>query len=162
MKAELTQDTIRLVRILQEEFPLTPRPFLEIAKRLECTEEEAIVRTKALQETKALKRISCALYHVSAGFQENSMVVWDIPEERLQEAGEKAAAFPQVTHCYARERAADFDYNLYTMVHETSKENMDALVGQLKEALQADRYHRLDTIRELKKTGMKYFREQNP
>ena len=160
MKAELTNNDIRLVRILQEEFPLTPRPFREIAGQLGCTEEEAIARTAKLQETKVLKRISCALYHVSAGYEENAMVVWDIPEELLEETGKKAASFPQVTHCYARERAADFDYNLYTMVHETAKEKMDALIGKMNESLQAKKYHRLDTVRELKKTGMKYFGEQ--
>lgn len=151
---------IPLVRLLQAEFPLCERPFLVIAEKLRVSEQEAMCMTATLRRDGQLKRIAAALYHTRAGFRVNSMVVWDVPEVRLQAAADAVTPFPQVTHCYARSRAPEFDYNFYTMVHETSKERLAQLLSEMESKIMPAKFCSLKTLRELKKTGMQYFMEK--
>ena len=153
----MNEEYKRLVRLLQEEFPVCERPFEQLAARLGTTQEHVMEMTRRLQEEGRLRRITVSLFHVHAGFRVNSMLVWDVPEERLDRAAREAAKLDQVTHCYVRQRREEFDYNLYTMVHETSLERFDALLEQLKGMIDPVKFCDLRTIRELKKTGMKYF-----
>ena len=118
----MNEEYKRLVRLLQEEFPVCERPFEQLAARLGTTQEHVMEMTRRLQEEGKLRRITVSLFHVHAGFRVNSMLVWDVPEERLDRAAREAAKLDQVTHCYVRQRREEFDYNLYTMVHETSRD----------------------------------------
>lgn len=151
---------IRLIRPLQEEFPLCERPFLEIGRQLEMEEDEVIALAARLQEEGRLKRLAAVLYHIRVGYGINSMLVWDVPDERVDETAERASALPQVSHCYRRNRAGGFDYNLYTMVHAKTEEDFHALTGELEELIRPVKWRSLRTTKELKKSGMKYFREK--
>ena len=153
----MNEEYKRLIRLLQEDFPLCEHPFEQLAQQLGTSQEHVMEMTRQLQEEKKLRRISVSLFHVQAGFRVNSMLVWDVPEERLEGVAREAAKLDQVTHCYVRERREKFDYNLYTMVHETSQERFEALKEQLKAMIEPVKYCDLRTVRELKKTGMKYF-----
>ncbi|MBQ7682667.1 MAG: Lrp/AsnC family transcriptional regulator [Oscillibacter sp.] len=152
---------IPLIRLLQEEFPVCERPFTAIAAQLGTSEREILDMVETLRREGALKRIGAALYHTRAGYCFNSMVVWDVPEERLQDAADAVTPLPQVTHCYARARAPEFDYNLYTMIHETSEERLAALLSDMERRISPVKFRALNTIRELKKSGMRYFTEES-
>ena len=157
MDKELTQEEIALIRLLQEEFPLCERPFAVLGEELGLKEEQVLEMTRRLTKEGKLKRIAAALYHRKAGFSYNSLVAWEVPEERLDEAGRAAASFPRVTHCYARKPSPAFCYNLYTMVHETSQERLDALIEELRQCICPLSFASLPTVRELKKKAMRYF-----
>lgn len=154
-----TAEEIRIIRALQNEFPLLPEPYQEIARQLEITEERLLEVIGSLQERGCLKRLSIALRHNNVGYTINVMMVWDVEPERLAEVGEKVALHPRVTHCYDRTKVPEFDYNLYSMVHATNEEEYRALVEELKAIVQPIKYSELRTTDELKKIGMKYFVE---
>lgn len=151
------RDEAALIRELQEEYPLCERPFAVIGARLGKTEEEVIAMTERLREKKYLKRIAAALYHTNTGYRINSLELWDVPADRLEEAGKAAAEFAQASHCYERNRTAELDYNLYTMVHETSEERYQELIRRMEERIRPEKHASLRTLKELKKVGMKYF-----
>ena len=157
----LTDEQIRLVRLLQEEFPVCERPFAALAEQLGTSEDRVIELTRQLTEAGMLKRISAVLFHTRVGYRVNAMVVWDVPEARLDEAARAIAPLKQLTHCYARRRHEAFDYNLYTMLHERSEDALEALIAQMEALIRPVKYTSLKTERELKKTGMKYFAEQD-
>ena len=161
MNPPLTNQQIALIRLLQEEFPLCERPFAVLADSLGMSEQEVLVMTRELQRQGRLKRIAAALFHRNAGYLINSMLVWDVPEERVSEAAAAAVCFPQVTHCYVRQRMPEFDYNLYTMVHERSEDRFLLLRTELEQGIQPVKSASLRTLRELKKNGMKYFTEES-
>ena len=121
MNPPLTDRQVDLIRLLQDEFPLCERPFDVLGHALGVSGEQALEMTRELQRQGRLKRIAAALYHRNIGYTINSMLVWDVPEERVSEAAAAVTEFPQVTHCYVRRRSPQFDYNLYTMVHERSE-----------------------------------------
>lgn len=153
----LTQDEIAIVRALQNDLPLVPEPYKEVAAQIGITEEMLLAGIKNLQDKGCLKRISIALRHNNVGYVINVMIVWDVPQERVMAAGKALAAHPKVTHCYDRAKADDFDYNLYSMVHAMTEEEYEALVAQLAAVVQPVKYQELRTQAELKKVGMKYF-----
>lgn len=161
MNPPLTDSQIALIRLLQEEFPLCERPFDVLGDALGVSTEQVLEMTRELQRQGRLKRIAAALYHRSVGYTVNSMLVWDVPEDRVSEAAAAVTEFPEVTHCYVRSRRPEFDYNLYTMVHERSEARFLKLLEEMEHRIRPVRYASLRSLSELKKTGMKYFTEES-
>ena len=156
----LSEDGISLVRILQEDFPLCEKPFARIGDALESTEDRVLELVRKMKADGALRRISAVLHHTGAGYTHNSMIVWNVPEERAPEAAESAARFQAVSHCYLRNRLPEFDYNLYTMVHATGEDRLRILTETLEKEIRPVSFCSLRTLREFKKTGMKFFEER--
>ena len=155
----LSEKEMAIVRALQNDLPLVPEPYKLLAEQLGMTEEALIDGIKGLQDKGCLKRISIALRHNNVGYTINVMIVWDVPEGRIMEAGEALANHERVTHCYDRAKADEFDYNLYSMVHAMTEEEYQSIVNQLVDLVQPIKYQELRTQAELKKIGMKYFME---
>ena len=158
----LSDQEIQIVRALQKDLPLTPEPYKAIADELGLTEEALLTGIQGLMDKGCLKRISIALRHNNVGYTINSMIVWDVPPERVDQAGQALAAHPRVTHCYDRNKAPELDYNLYSMVHAMNEAEYAALVAELAALVRPIKYQELRTTAELKKIGMKYFMEDEP
>jgi len=79
---DLTPTEINVIRILQEDFPLTDEPYLKMAGELGITEEALFATVNSFIERGYLRRFAAILHHRRAGFAANSMVVWQIPEEK--------------------------------------------------------------------------------
>jgi len=60
--------------------------------------------------------------HHELGFDANAMTVFNLPDALVDGCGEALARQPGVTLAYRRERAADWPYNLYCMVHGRDRE----------------------------------------
>jgi DNA-binding Lrp family transcriptional regulator len=155
----VTEKEQRLILELGNNFPIEPRPFAAIGARLGMTEDEVLARVKEFMARGIIRRLSVALRHQNVGFTANAMVVWKVPPERLNEVGKKLASFPEVTHCYERETAPDWPYNLYTMVHRPHREESLAIAVRLSEAVGIKDYRVLFSTQELKRSNPQYFTE---
>ena len=69
------------------------------------------------------------------------------------------ATFQEITHCYRRNPAPGWKYNLYTMVHASNEDECYTLVKEISKAVGEDEYELLFSRKELKKTSMKYFED---
>lgn len=147
----------KIIRVLCEDLPLVPNPFAVLAKQIGITEEEFIRRVKNLETSGVMRRIGVAIFHNKIGYSYNVLVVWDIPDEKVDEIAKIIIDHKEVSHCYARVREEDWQYNLYCMVHAKSAEEYQQIIKELAFAIGTDKYQELPTVRELKKTGMKYF-----
>jgi len=67
------------------------------------------------------------------------------------------ASFKEVSHCYRRDPAAEWPFNLYTMVHATSRDACIETAKRISEKAGVSTYRVLFSKRELKKTSMTYF-----
>ncbi|MBQ9401834.1 MAG: hypothetical protein IKE56_08955 [Lachnospiraceae bacterium] len=157
----LTEEEISLVRVLQEDFPLCERPFARIGEALGCGEDRVLELVRGMKAAGTLRRISAALNHTGAGYTHNSMIVWNVPGERAGEAAESAARFRAISHCYLREPLPEFDYNLYTMVHAAGEDQLRILTEMLEKEIRPVSFCSLKTLRQFKKTGMKFFEERH-
>lgn len=147
----------QIVRELQKNLPLVKRPFKEVAHRLNMNEQELIEKIKELKQKGIIRRFGAAVKHQNLGYIANAMVVWEIPEDKIVEAGEKMASFPDVTHCYQRLTCPGWQYNLFTVVHGKSKEDCEKATRRIALETGYHNYRLLYSTRELKKSSMKYF-----
>jgi hypothetical protein len=87
------------------------------------------------------------------------MVVWEICEDEIEQKGMEAASQPFVSHCYERTKYKQWPYNFYTMVHALTKSELNANIKLLKDTLNPLSYRVLNSLKELKKSRVKYFVE---
>ncbi|MDX9705962.1 MAG: AsnC family transcriptional regulator [Azospira sp.] len=148
----------RLIVATQAGLPLVPRPYHALAEQLGVSAEEVMARLNAMLERGTIRRIGAVPNHYAIGYTANGMSVWDVPDERIDEFGACIGAFDFVTHAYHRPRALpDWPYNLFAMVHGSSREEVLAKVAQIRELLGADcrASDVLFSTKILKKTGLR-------
>ncbi len=146
-----------VIRLIQGDIPLVPRPFALMASQIGISEQEFIRRIKVLKQKKILRRFGATLRHQIAGFSANAMVAWIVPEKRIDEIGNIFSEFKEVTHCYQRPSYKDWPYNLYTMIHADTRENCYKIAKKMAELVNIKNYVLLFSEREYKKTSMRYF-----
>ena len=118
-----------LICAIQRGLPLVPRPYAAIADRLEMPESEVIERLSRLVEAGTIKRFGVVVRHQELGYRANAMVVWDVPDAEIGEAGRRLAGLPFVSLCYRRPRhLPDWPYNLFCMIHGRDRGAVEALV----------------------------------
>lgn len=113
----------RIVVATQAGLPLELAPYAVIAEQVGATEAEVIARIRAMLERGAIRRIGAVPNHYALGYVANGMSVWDIDDARVDAVGATLGALDRVTHCYRRpRRGARWPYNLFAMVHATTRE----------------------------------------
>lgn len=141
---------------LIEGIPLVERPYMEIGQKLGLSEDRVIEIVKILIERGIIRRLGATLRHNLTGYEGNAMVAWKVPEDRLDEVGSHLAEQPFVSHCYVRETYPDWPYNLYTMCHAKTKEELNQLITEIAEKLQIEDYQVLYTIKEIRRKHAQY------
>lgn len=147
------------IRAAQEDLPMVPQPFKAWAEGLGWKEEEFFAWLEDMKARKLYRRFASILRHRNAGFADNAMAVWIVPEEKTEELGLKMGAFKAVTHCYKRPVFESWPYNVFTMVHGRSKEDCESVVEAIKAETGLADYKMLYSTREYKKERVKYFVE---
>jgi len=114
----LTEQDFQLIAEIQGGLPLVSNPYADIAERIGISEQDVIARVGAMQESGVIKRMGVVVRHHELGYTANAMVVWDVPDEQLDEVGDKLSALKCITLCYQRpRRLPDWPYNLFCMIH---------------------------------------------
>ena len=146
-----------VIRELQGDLPLTPKPYAEIAQRLGVSEGEVLAILQHLLETHAIRRLGAVLRHHQLGFRANGMGIWRVPAGDVERVGLIMTTFPQVSHCYERPTSPTWKYNMYTMIHGHSPEECQEVARRISEQTGIRDYQVLFSIREFKKASMRYY-----
>ena len=85
------------------------------------------------------------------------MTAWQVEEDRIHTVRKIMASFRAVSHCYRRDPAEDWPYNLYTMIHGKSEADCRKTARKMSEKAGVETYTLLFSQRELKKISMTYF-----
>ena len=155
----LTDLEKKIIALLQTDIPVVKRPFLEMAEKIGITEDEFLRVLKDLNDKGIIRRFGATLKHQKSGFRANAMVAWRVDEEKVEKTGNIMAGFQEITHCYRRNPAPGWKYNLYTMVHASDEDACHAIVKKISHAVGIDEYELLFSRKELKKTSMNYFED---
>jgi DNA-binding Lrp family transcriptional regulator len=153
----ISEDDRAAIRALQEDVPLTPRPFDLWGRQVGLSYEELLDRAYDLRDRKIMRRFSAVLYHRKAGFRANAMGVWRVPDERIDEVGNAFAHYQSVSHCYQRPTYEDWPYSVFSMVHGRSVEECENVLRAMAEETRLTDYTSLYSTREYKKTRVRYF-----
>jgi DNA-binding Lrp family transcriptional regulator len=98
----------RLLDIIQSDFPLEPRPYAELGRRLGMTEAEALARVRALKERGIIRRLGANFQSKNLGWR-STLCTAKVPPEKFDEFVAEVNRHPEVTHNYLREH----EYNVW-------------------------------------------------
>ncbi|MEE6209382.1 Lrp/AsnC family transcriptional regulator [Salarchaeum sp. III] len=157
-RSDLSALERRVILGIQDGFPLTETPYADIAAALDTDTGDVLAAIDRLLDDNCIKRVGCIVNHVVTGFTNNCMVVWDVPDDRLDEYGRTVGELPYVTLCYHRPRRPDQDwpYNLFTMVHGRDPDAVDEKIDELAADYLPVDHERLYSTEKLKQTGAQY------
>ena len=148
----------KIILATQAGLPLSPRPYAEVAEQVGCTDKEVMERMQRMLESGVIRRIGAVPNHYTLGFRGNGMTVWDVPDEKIEEYGQKIGELDYVSHAYHRPRhPPKWNYNLFAMVHGKDRDEVMVKVEKIAEILGDDnRGHEvLFSSKILKKTGLR-------
>lgn len=155
---KMNEREFRMVRVLVEGIPIVPTPFEETARIAGVSEEELLAQIQAWKADGTIRRFGAVVRHQQVGYTANAMVVWNVPDEQAEEFGARASSFHFVSHCYQRPRFEGFPYNIYTMIHGTSREECELRAKRICEVTGVQNYVLLHTLEEFKKSPPSYFK----
>jgi siroheme decarboxylase len=144
-----------LLALAEGDMDVCERPFDEWAHRTGIPVEEVVSRLKSLKDKGVIREMKAILRHTKAGFVANTMVVWAVPDDLIDEIGPIIASDPAVSHCY--ERRGFSEYTLYSMIHARTKEEVMKTVQSISEAVGIRDFKIFWSLKELKKSSMRYF-----
>jgi len=120
---------------MQHAFPLSQKPFRDLAQTLDSSEAEVINTVRRLKDEGIIRQTSAIFDTKRLGYK-SSLVAFKVPEENIEHAAEIINAHPGVSHNYLR----NHDYNIwFTMaVAPNSKLGLEQTIQILKEQTGAE------------------------
>jgi len=153
----LSDRDIAIVRAVQGDLALEPAPFALPAAELGMSVEELIAALADLRQRGYLRRFAAILRHRKAGFGANGMAVWTVPEDEIESIGQTMAGYTAISHCYQRPVYADWQYNLFTMVHARKRGECEEFVAELAQRHKLGDHAMLYSTTQYKKVRLSYF-----
>lgn len=98
----------KLLNEIQWVFPLVDRPYLEIAKRHEISEEDVMRRISVLKEIGIIRQINAIFDTRRLGYK-SALIAFAVKPEKLDHVAEKVNKHPGVSHNYER----NHEYNMW-------------------------------------------------
>lgn len=112
----------RLLNDYQHDFPLSARPYRDIADTLGVTEAEVLSAFGELNDNNFISRIGPVIPPNHIGV--SALVAMSVPESQLQAVADKISAYPEVNHNYEREHR----FNLWFVVIASDAEHLSAVI----------------------------------
>lgn len=153
-----------LLEAIQGGIPLENRPFLKLAQRLAADETEILEVIRRWAHDGTLRRFGVVVRHHELGYAANAMLVWDVPDDRMDEAAAALVATGQVSLCYQRNRQLpEWPYNLFCMLHGRDRGEVTARIDCLRRLPELSDCPSdvLFSTRRFKQSGARYREEAN-
>jgi siroheme decarboxylase len=134
----------RLLNLMQGSFPLAERPYAEVARLAELSEDEVLRRTRRLLDERIIREVTPIFDTRVLGYS-SMLVAAKVDPEHPWRAAKIINAHPGVSHNYLR----DHDFNLwFTIATEPgSKLGLDGTLDVLAELTGAQSVRQLPTLR---------------
>lgn len=153
-------EDLPLAALVEEGLPWREAPFDAWAQSLSVPVENLLETLAHWLSIGTLRRFGIIVRHQELGFAANAMTVFDVPPDLVDACGERLAGFAGVTLAYQRERAVQWPYNLYCMVHGKDHATVMAQIEALTHACGLAQCPRaiLFSRRRFKQVGARRFR----
>ncbi|ADZ21839.1 Transcriptional regulator, Lrp family (possible nitrite reductase regulator NirD) [Clostridium acetobutylicum EA 2018] len=129
----MDEKKVRILNMLQTEIPLTERPFLEIGKKLNITEETVIQIVKELKNNGLIRRIGGIFDSKNLGYH-TVLCALRVLKENLDEVVKVINRYEGVTHNYER----DNYYNVWFTITAKSEKEIEEFLEELKDTLKIE------------------------
>lgn len=115
----------RLLNAWQKGFPLTPRPYADIARRLGTSEALVLTILEKLQEQGYISRVGPVFAPRRVGA--STLAAMAVPEEELEQVASLVSSYEEVNHNYEREH----HFNLWFVVTAETEEKLQQVLEEL-------------------------------
>ncbi|MDF1583672.1 MAG: Lrp/AsnC family transcriptional regulator [Methyloprofundus sp.] len=115
----------QLLNDYQQDFPLSPTPYLDIANTLGVSEEEVLAAFSALSEQDFISRIGPIIQPNQLGI--STLVAMAIPKAQLSKIADRVNQFPEVNHNYEREH----HFNLWFVLIARDQQHLSNVIAQI-------------------------------
>lgn len=149
----------KIIAAMQVDLPLVPEPYKEIADQLGIDEARLLARLSRYRAGGEMRRMGAVLRHREIGYAANALCACRVPADRTDAVAAMMKENPAVTHCYARVPNKAWPYGFYIMLHGHTREECVDMAAALAAAAGIEDYVMLFSVREWKKTSMRYFAE---
>ena len=122
-----------IVRAIQDGFPLSERPYDDLADDLGLSREDLLRRVSALKDTGVIRRIGAVLNPSSLGIVTTLCAV-NVPGDKIDAFTEIVNSNKRVTHNYIR----DGRYNVWFTLWGKSDRELNDTIAEIKEKTRVD------------------------
>ncbi len=117
----------QLLNDYQHNFPLSARPYQDIAEQLGVSEAAVLTAFNELNDNGFISRIGPVIPPNHIGV--SALVAMAVPEAQLQAVADKISAYPEVNHNYEREHRL----NLWFVVIANDTEHLHAVIDAIEQ-----------------------------
>ncbi|MCZ7535998.1 MAG: AsnC family transcriptional regulator [Acidimicrobiia bacterium] len=153
----LSDREMAVISVTQQDLPLVEEPFAAVGEPVGLTGADVLDVLRTFEDRKLMRRFAAVMNHRSAGFKANAMGVWVIPEDSIEELGQRMAAYAAVSHCYRRPTYPDWPYSVFTMVHGRTAQDCEETIAAISRETGVSEYTLLWSVKEYKKVRLRYF-----
>lgn len=134
-----------LLNLVQTDFPIATRPYLELAEKVGVTEEEAWQRINALRQNGIIRRLGGVFDSHRLGYK-STLCAAKVPEDKIDLLKDTLMKIPGVTHNYLR----NHEYNIWFTLIASSQVKVEQVLGQIKELIGREDVYSLPALRVFK------------
>ena len=146
----------RVIAATQGGLPEGLDPYGAVAADLGLHRRSVLGALRRLRRAGVIRRVGAVLSPRHLGLAGNCLVAWRVPAGEVEAVGLALAEAESVSHCYERDTAPRWPYNVYTMVHAVDEAACVRLIEGLARRVGRPSRVLLFTRRELKKTPPQY------
>ncbi len=146
----------RIIEELKQPFPIINRPFYELSRKLEMSEEELLEKLLYYKNSGLIRKVGAIISQKELGYNYNALVLWNVEEHKIDFFAQKLSSFKNISHCYRRTEFPHWKFSIYSMIHCYDENHFEKLIQFLNEDENVLDYKILQTEKELKKKRMSF------
>ena len=127
-RAEMDATDKAVLNMIQSEFPVSSRPYRDMAERLNLTEDETFDHVESLRARGIIRRLGGVFDSGRLGYV-STLAAMKVPADRIDQVADVISSYPGVTHNYLREHV----YNVWFTLICHGKEELDRTIDEMKE-----------------------------
>jgi siroheme decarboxylase len=135
----------KILNAIQSDFPIVARPYDELGKALDLSEDEVFRRVKRLKEEGVIRRIGGNFHSRKLDFT-STLCAAKVPEEKLDAFVKAVNRYPGVTHNYLR----NHEYNVWFTFIAPSVDAIERALQEISGMTGVKEVHNLPALRMFK------------
>jgi DNA-binding Lrp family transcriptional regulator len=123
----------RILQALQNDFPLSERPFDLLAEQLGIDVDDLWQRVQQMLEQGTIRRLGASLDSGKLGYC-STLAAVSVSLELVDRAAETIGRYPEVTHSYLR----DHEFNIWFTIIAIDRDRIETILGEIRDELALD------------------------
>jgi DNA-binding Lrp family transcriptional regulator len=123
----------RILQALQNDFPLSERPFDLLAEQLKIDVDDLWRRVQQMLEQGTIRRLGASLDSGKLGYC-STLAAVSVSPELVDRAAGIIGRYPEVTHSYLR----DHEFNIWFTIIAIDRDRIETILGEIRDELALD------------------------